>query len=177
MSKIKKLMITALCVALGVIVPMAFHSIQNAGVVFCPMHIPILICALVCGWKYGLMCGVLAPILSSFITGMPAVGVLPFLTVEFAVYGVVAGLVMDKIKTKNIYADLYISLIVAMLAGRVVSGLVKAIVLTNGYSIATWLTASFVTCLPGILIQMVLIPNLIMVLIKSNLIPNKYTRK
>ncbi len=177
MSKVKKLMITSLCVALGVIVPMAFHTIQNAGVVFCPMHIPILICALICGWKYGLVCGVLAPILSSFMTGMPAVGVLPFLIVEFAFYGVVAGLVMEKVKTKNIYADLYISLVSAMLVGRVASGIVKAFVLTNGYSVVAWLTASFVTCLPGILIQLVLIPNIIMVLIKSNLIPNKYNCK
>ena len=68
----KQLVLAALCVALGVVLPVAFHSIPNAGSVLLPMHIPVLLCGLVCGPVYGLLSGILTPLLSSMITGMPA---------------------------------------------------------------------------------------------------------
>ena len=64
----KKLVSCALCIALGVLLPMAFHVIPNAGSIFLPMHIPVLICGLFCGWPYGLACGIITPFLSSVMT-------------------------------------------------------------------------------------------------------------
>ena len=86
-NHVKNLVTAAMCVALGIILPMAFHTIQNAGSIFLPMHIPVLICGLACGWQYGLLCGVLTPLLSSLLTGMPPAAILPAMLCELAVYG------------------------------------------------------------------------------------------
>ena len=86
-NQVKKLVMAAMCVALGIVLPMAFHTIQNAGSIFLPMHIPVLICGLLCGWQYGLICGILAPVLSSLFTGMPPAAILPAMLCELAVYG------------------------------------------------------------------------------------------
>ena len=177
MSYIKRLTITALCVALCVVLPMAFHMIPNAGSVMLPMHIPVLLCGLVCGWQYGLLCGLLGPLVSSILTGMPPMAVLPGMMVECGMYGCVGGLMMERIRTGSLYADLYISLPVAMLAGRVISGVVKALILTPGLSIAAWATASFITALPGIAVQLILLPTLIVALTRAGLIPARYARR
>ena len=96
MSQVKRLIFAGLCVALGVVLPIALHSVANAGSIFLPMHIPVLLCGLICGWPYGLACGVLAPILSHLITGMPPAAILPGMLFELAVYGLVSGLMMKE---------------------------------------------------------------------------------
>ena len=65
-STTKKLVSCALCIAIGVLLPMAFHVIPNAGSIFLPMHIPVLICGLFCGAPYGLACGMITPFLSKY---------------------------------------------------------------------------------------------------------------
>ena len=174
-SNIKRLTVTALSIALCVVLPMAFHVIPNAGSVMLPMHIPVLLCGLICGWQYGLLCGVLGPMVSSMVTGMPPAAILPGMMVECGMYGCVGGLLMERIRTGSLYADLYICLPVSMLAGRVISGIVKALILTPGLSFTAWATASFVTALPGISIQLILIPTLIVALTRAGLIPARYS--
>ena len=174
LTSIKRMTMTALCIALCVVVPMAFHVIPNAGSVMLPMHLPVLLCGLVCGWQYGLLCGILGPMVSSVLTGMPPAAVLPGMMVECGMYGCVGGLMMERIRTGSLYADLYISLPVAMVMGRVISGIVKALILTPGLSITAWATASFVTALPGISIQLILLPTLIVALTRAGLIPGRY---
>ncbi|MFA9464113.1 MAG: ECF transporter S component [Velocimicrobium sp.] len=177
MTTIKKSIITAVCIALGVVLPQAFHAIPNAGSIYCPMHIPVLICGLICGWQYGLLAGLVTPFLSSVFTGMPPAAYLPPMMIELAIYGCVCGLMMKFVKTKNVYADLYISLIVAMLTGRIIAGAARALIFASGkYSLAVWGTSYFVTALPGIIIQMVLIPSIIFALMKANLIPFRYPK-
>ena len=75
LSATKKLVFCAICVALCVVLPMAFHAL-GSGAVFLPMHIPVLLCGLVCTWPYGVVCGLLGPLLSSVLTSMPAAAVL-----------------------------------------------------------------------------------------------------
>jgi len=174
MTYVKKMVLTAACAALCVVVPMAFHAIPNAGSIFLPMHIPVLLCGMICGWPFGLSCGLVGPLLSSLITGMPPAAILPGMMVECAVYGGVAGLLMRYVRTGNRFADLYLSLIPAMLAGRVVSGIAKALIFAPGTSLAAWATASFVTALPGIVIQLVLVPVIVAGLQRSRLIPQRY---
>ena len=174
LSPIKRLTSTALCIALCVVVPMAFHEIPTAGAVMLPKHIPVLLCGLVCGWQYGLLCGILGPLVSSVMTGMPPAAMLPGMMVECGMYGCVGGLLMERIRTGSLYADLYICLPAAMLAGRVISGVVKALILTPGLSFTAWATASFVTALPGISIQLILLPTLIVALTRASLIPGRY---
>ena len=174
MSHIKKLVLTAVCAALCIVVPMAFHSIPDGGQVFLPMHIPVLLCGMLCGWPYGLACGLIGPALSCLLTGMPLPAMLPGMLVECAVYGCASGLLLRYIRTGNCYADLYICLIPAMLLGRVISGIVKALILTPGLSFTAWVTASFVTAFPGIMIQLIFLPTLIVALTRARLIPGRY---
>ena len=167
-STTKKLVSSALCIAIGVLLPMAFHVIPNGGSVFLPMHIPVLICGLFCGAPYGLACGIITPFLSIMTTGMPPAMILPQMMIELAVYGLVTGLCEKNINFKNEMPKLYISLIIAMLAGRIVNGLVNTFVLsTQGYTLSVFMTASFITCLPGIIIQLIIVPILVRILNKT----------
>jgi len=175
MTPVKKLVFTAVCAALCLVLPMAFHSIPNAGSIFLPMHIPVLLCGLICGWPYGAVCGLLGPFISSF-TGMPPAAMLPSMMVECGAYGLVAGLMMKYIKTKHATADLYISMVTAMVLGRVIAGLVKAWILTPGTAPFAWVTTSLVTGIPGILIQLIVMPAIIFALTRARLIPNRYPK-
>lgn len=175
MSPVKKSIITAVCIALCVVLPQAFHAIPNAGSIYCPMHIPVLLCGLICGWQYGLLCGIAGPLMSALITGMPPAAVLPGMLVECAAYGALTGLMMQLVHTKKVYPDLYISLLVAMLGGRIISGIAKALIFSVGsYSMTAWVTGSFVTSLPGIIVHLVLIPSIVYALMKAKLIPARY---
>lgn len=177
MSNVKKSIITAVCIALCYVIPLMFHGIQNAGNIFCPMHIPVFICGLICGWQYGLLCGIAGPALSSALSGMPPVAILPSMMVELAAYGTAAGLMMKLVRTKSTYADLYISLIVAIVCGRVLAGLAKALIFARGsYSMSAWIAGSVVTSWPGTVIQLVFIPTIVFALMKSHLIPERYPK-
>lgn len=177
MSVVKKSIITAVCIALCYVVPLLFHGVQNAGRVFLPMHLPVFLCGLICGWQYGLLCGLAGPALSSLLTNMPPVAMLPSMMLELAVYGCVSGLMMRFIRTKNTYADLYISLIAALLCGRVVAGLLQALIFSKGaYSMTAWVSGYVVTSWPGTLIQLVLLPSVVFALMKAHLIPERYPK-
>jgi len=176
MSYVKKMVFTAVCAALCLVLPMAFHSVPNAGSVFLPMHIPVLLCGLICGWPFGLVTGLLGPFLSSIITGMPPAAMLPSMMVECAAYGAASGLMMQFVRTKSAVADLYISMITAMAAGRVIAGLVKAWILTPGVAPFAWVTTSLITGIPGIVIQLLVMPAVIFALTRAKLIPVRYPK-
>ena len=177
MSNVKKSIITAVCIALCYVIPLMFHGIQNAGSIFCPMHIPVFICGLICGWQYGLLCGIAGPALSSALSGMPPAAILPSMMVELAAYGTASGLMMKLVRTKSTYADLYISLIAAIVCGRVLAGLAKALIFARGsYSMSAWIAGSVVTSWPGTVIQLVFIPTIVFALMKSHLIPERYPK-
>ena len=174
MTPVKRIVLAALCAALCVILPMAFHAVPDGGSIFLPMHIPVLICGLVCGWPYGFLCGLMGPALSSLMTMMPPAAYLPAMMVECGVYGLVSGLMLKFVHTRNTRLDLYLALVTAMIAGRVVSGIAKALIFNPGITFVYWITASFVTALPGIVIQLVLIPLLVSLLMKAKQIPARY---
>lgn len=173
-SNVKKLVFAAACVALCLVLPMAFHAIPNGGSVMLPMHIPVLLCGLICGWPYGGVCGLVGPFLSSVVTGMPPAAMLPSMMVECAVYGFTSGLLMKYVRTGKPTVDLYISLISAMAAGRVAAGFAKAWIFTPGISPFAWVTTSLVTGIPGIVLQLVMMPLVVAALTRSRLIPRRY---
>ena len=174
LSVVRKTCYCALTTALCVILPMAFHGFPNGGKIFLPMHIPVLLCGLTCGWPWGLLCGLVGPLLSSILTGMPGAPVLPGMLVECGIYGLTSGLLLRYVRTGRLLGDLYISLTAAMLLGRVISGLVKALILTPGLSFQAWAMASFVTGLPGIVLQLLLLPPVIRALMNSKALPRRY---
>ena len=177
MTSVKRAIVTAVCVALCVVLPMAFHAIPNAGSIYGPMHMPVYICGLVCGWPFGLACGVLGPVLSWLFTGMPLLTNLPQMVVELVAYGVVSGLLMKVVRTGHLYADLYISLVAAMLARRALAAGVGALIFMRGQmSVALFASTYFLTALPGIIVQLALIPTIVVALERANLIPARYVQ-
>ena len=176
LTNIRSIVYTAVCTALCVVVPMAFHSIPKGGAVFLPMHIPVLLCGLICPWPYGLLCGLLGPLLSSVITGMPPAAMLPSMMVECGTYGLVSSLMLRLVRTGRPTADLYISMASAMVLGRVVAGLVKALILAPGTPAFAWVSTSLVTGIPGIVIQLLLVPAIILALTHARLLPRRYSR-
>ena len=167
-TDVKKLTYSALFLALAFVLPFLTGQIQQIGNMLCPMHIPVILCGFLCGAPWGGLVGALAPILRSITLGMPVL--FPnavCMAVELAVYGLVAGLVYSLLPKKK--ASVYISLITAMIAGRAAWGL--AMFSALGFNaaefgikavIATTVTAS----IPGIILQLVLIPIIILALQK-----------
>ena len=102
LSYVKKAIITAACIALCVVLPTAFHAIPNAGSILSPMHIPVLLCGMICGWPMGLLCGIAGPVMSSLITQMPSFAYLPSMLVELAVYGLITGLAMKTVTATKV---------------------------------------------------------------------------
>lgn len=175
MSQVKRMILAAVSAALCVVIPQAFHVIPNAGSVFCPMHLPVLLCGLICGWQYGVLCGIVGPFLSFLLTGMPPAAMLLPMMVECATYGGVSGALMKIVRTKRIYVDLYVCLLAAMLLGRVVAGVSKALLFARGtMTFGIWVTSHFVTSLPGIAVHLLLIPTIVYALMKAGLIPMRY---
>ena len=176
-TPVRRMILAAVCVALCVVLPIAFHSIPNAGSVILPMHIPVLLCGMIASWPYGLICGLMGPLLSSLLTGMPPAAILPAMMVECAVYGAVSGIMLKFTRTGKTYTDLYIALVTAMLAGRVISGIAKALIFSPGMAMSAWIASSFITSFPGIVIQLVLLPIVVTTLMKARMIPKRYPDK
>jgi len=177
-SSVKKMVITAMLVALGIVLPMVFHMIPHglAGRALLPMHVPVLLAGLIVGPFLGFFAGLITPLFSSMTTGMPAAGLSMYsMMIELSVYGAVSGLVMRYVHTRKIVLDLYISLIAAMLVGRIVAGLAQALLLFNGvYVIGLWVTSYFTTSLPGIILQILFVPTIVITLERGRLIPVRY---
>lgn len=174
-STLNKFMITAVCIALCIVLPIALHGIPKSGILFSPMHLPVLLCGIICGGPYGLLCGLMGPLLSSLLTSMPAMAMLPYMMIELAVYGAVSGLSMKLLHTGKLVLDIYACLLIAMLSGRIIAGIVSAVSLVGeSYSLSVWVTSYFISCLPGIIVQLILIPGLYIALERAKLIPVRY---
>ena len=155
----------AMFLALAYLLPFLTGQIQAFGQMLSPMHLPVLLCGMVCGPWWGAAVGFSAPLLRSLTLGMPPIAVAPAMAVELAVYGLVAGLARRLLPRKPLY--LYIGLISAMLAGRAAYG-VAMLILTGirggTYGLRTYFTAVFLNCWPGILLQLIVIPPLVFVI-------------
>lgn len=174
LSRTKKGTVAALSVAMAVVLPLLFHAIPNAGSIYSPMHIPVLLCGLVTGPVFGLIAGVLSPLFSSMVTGMPPAAYLPPMIVECAVYGLLSGLLM-KIRTGRVMADVYVATAISMIAGRIASGAFKAFIFARGtLTMELFISSYFIVGLPGIILHLIVVPFLYAALEKAKLIPVRY---
>ena len=183
MTHLTKIVTTAVCIALCVVLPLALHLIPgagslNLGTLLSPMHLPVLLCGLVCGWQYGLICGIIGPLLSSLLTSMPGWGYLPNMMIELALYGLISGIMIGLVRTGKQTVDLYISLVTAMLVGRILTGIARALTLGifMPVTLESWATGYFVSSLPGIILQLILLPALYIALQRAKLIPVRYQK-
>ena len=167
---LKNTVLSALFLAIGIVLPFFTSQIKEIGDTLLPMHIPALLCGFICGPWYGLITGMMIPLLKSLISSMPPV--YPnavWMAFELATYGFVAGF-LYRMKKKPSIPYIYVCLIVAMLTGRIVWGTVKAILLGIGgkpFGISAFVAGGFIDAVPGIIIQLVLIPILLKVLKKE----------
>lgn len=170
----KSIVLSAMFLAIGLVLPLFTAQIPQIGQMLLPMHIPVLLCGFVCGWQSGAVVGFVLPLLRSAIFGMPvffpaATG----MAFELMTYGLVAGLLYSLSKWKCLLA-LYRSLVIAMLAGRAVWGVVQTIqlgVFGSGFSVQMFLAGAFINAIPGIIAQLILIPVILLALGRTGLVP------
>ena len=167
-----KLVLSALLLAVAYVLPFFTGQIQKIGNMLCPMHIPVMLCGFLCGWPWGLAVGFLAPLFRSFTLGMPVFFPSAVcMAIELAVYGAVSGWMYRLLPHKKPF--LYLSLITAMLVGRIVWG--AAMFLCMGaageqFTLAAFLTRGFLNAIPGIIAQLILVPLAVLALERSKLL-------
>lgn len=169
-TNVKKLVLAALFLALALVLPFLTGQIPEIGSMLCPMHIPVLLCGFFCGWPWGLTVGLIAPILRSVLFGMPPMFPTAIcMSVELATYGVVSGLLYKLLPRKK--SSVYAALLAAMVAGRAVWGIARFLCAgldVSAFGLSAFWAGAVTTAIPGIIVQIILIPILVMVLEKHN---------
>lgn len=151
------------------VLPFLTGQIPEIGGMLLPMHLPVLLCGYVCGWQYGFWVGFLLPILRSVLFGMPVL--MPKAVVmafELAAYGFMTGFLYQRL-SKDI-RGLYLSLTGAMIFGRLVKGIVAIPIYGitgNSFGMQMYITGTFLEAIPGMILQLLLVPLLLIALQKA----------
>ena len=165
-EKLLKMVMAALFLALAYVLPFLTGQIPEIGAMLCPMHIPVLLCGFLCGWPWGLGVGLVAPLFRSLTLGMPPLfPTATCMALELAAYGAVAGLLHRILPKKKPFV--YLSLLVAMVVGRLIWGGAMFVALGasgGSFTFAAFLAGAITNAVPGIIVQLVLVPVLVMVL-------------
>lgn len=165
-NRILKLVLAAICLALCMVLPFLTGQIPEIGSMLCPMHIPVLLCGFLAGPFWASVIGVIAPILRFALFGMPPI--FPTgaaMCFELAVYGAVSGLLYRRLPKKTV--NVYVSLLSAMLLGRIAWGIVRVLfsgVTGSAFTWAAFMAGAFTSAIPGILLHIALIPMIVMAL-------------
>ena len=165
-DNVLRLVVSALCLALAYVLPFLTGQIPEIGSMLLPMHIPVLLCGFICGWHWGLGVGVIAPLFRSLTLGMPVFFPKALcMAFELGTYGLICGIMHRLLPKKKPY--IYVSLLSAMVVGRIVWGIVTAICLgagENAFTFSAFIAGAITNAVPGIIVQIVLIPILVMLL-------------
>lgn len=159
--------------ALGIVLPFLTGQIPQIGSMMLPMHLPVLLCGLICGWQYGGLVGFILPLLRYALFEMPPMPVGLAMTVELAAYGIVAGALYQRSKWKCMIA-LYRSLIAAMIAGRLVWAAARVAMVglvSVPFSWELFVSGAFLTAIPGIILQLLVIPAVMLAMGRAGLVP------
>lgn len=173
--QIRRLVYSAVCLALCLVLPFLTGQIPQIGVMLSPMHIPVFLCGFLCGWQWGMIVGFIAPLLRSVLFGMPAMyPMAASMAFELATYGLLSGLLYKIFPKKNGY--IYLTLLLSMLGGRIVWGIARfcmATVSKTEFTFQAFLTGAFTNAIPGIIFHIVLIPLIVMAMKRANLVLNE----
>lgn len=179
-ERIQKLAISAMFLAIGLVLPFLTGQIRQIGNMMLPMHLPVLLCGLICGWQYGLEIGLILPVLRYFLFGMPQLYPTAIaMSVELATYGLVVGLVYSHSRWQCVIS-LYRAMLIAMVSGRIVWGITMLLMLgvgENGFTWVAFTAGAFFNAIPGIVIQLVLIPAVMVALNRTGLVPFRRKEK
>lgn len=169
----KKLALSAMFMAVGIVLPFFTGQIPQIGKMLLPMHIPVFLCGLICGWQYGAAVGFILPLFRSVIMGMPPLfPVAASMAFEMAAYGFVAGFLYNRSRWQCI-VSLYRALLAAMIAGRLVWGITQMIFLGitgSAFTLEMFLAGAFLNAVPGILVQLIFIPAIMVALNRTGLV-------
>lgn len=168
----KNLALSAMFLALGLVLPFFTGQIPQVGSMLLPMHLPVLICGLICGWQYGAVVGFVLPLLRSLLFGMPPMFTAIAMAFELMTYGLLAGLLYSRSRWQCVVA-LYRCLIAAMVGGRVVWGVVRVLMTGVAGEAFTWkmfMAGAFLNAIPGIILQLVFIPVLMVALDRTGMV-------
>ncbi len=163
------LVMSAMFLAIALVLPFFTGQIQKIGNMLCPMHIPVLLCGFFCGWPWGLAVGFIAPLLRSMLFGMPVMFPMAVcMAFELAAYGVISGGLYHKLPKNG--KSVYISLLTAMVGGRLVWGAARFICTgldVSKFGIAAFWAGAVTTAIPGMILQIIIIPILVLTLEKK----------
>ena len=172
-----RITLSSLLIAIAYILPFFTGNIPQIGSMLCPMHLPIIICGFLCGWKYGLIAGIVTPLLRSLTIGMPNIYPSAItMALELGCYGFVSGIIFNVFKRNNkiTILTIYITLISSLLMGRIVWGLgnytLTLIDQTFNFNFNIFLAGAFINAYPGIILQLILIPPFILLFNKLDMI-------
>lgn len=172
MSNTKKLTASAVCLTLCLLLPFLTGQVPQIGNMLCPMHLPVFLCAFLCGPVWAAGVGFLAPLLRYLLFSAPPLYPLGLaMAPELFTYGLAAGLVYAR--GDRTVPRLYLSLCAAMAAGRLVWGVARYLLAGLGgseFSLAMFLSGALLTAWPGILLQLILLPPLVRALEKTKLV-------
>ncbi len=170
------LVLGALFLALALVLPFLTGQIPEIGSMLCPMHLPVLLAGFVCGGPIAAVVGVTAPLLRFLMFGMPPIYPVGLaMAFELLTYGLVSGMLYNRVFKKKNAVSVYASLLVAMAAGRVIWGIVRLILAGIGgqagsFTFAAFISGAITTAVPGIIVQIILIPIIVLALRKAKLI-------
>lgn len=128
------------------------------------MHIPVLLAGFIVGPVSGIIVGLLSPLTSFLFTSMPPAYAVPLMSIELPLYGLAAGLAYQRLRL-----NVYIALVVALIVGRLgfaLGLLILGLFLQLPYGIKEFFSASVVAGLPGIIVQILLLPPIVAALMR-----------
>lgn len=163
-NPIKRLVLAALFLAMGMVLPFLTGQLKEIGDSLLPMHLAVMLCGAICGWGYGLSVGFVLPFLRSVSFGMPPI--YPnalWMALELATYGLVIGMMYCRRKTSH-KGYIFFCLACSMIAGRIVWGIAKATLMGvagKPFGLEAFLVGGFLDAIPGLLLQFILIPLII----------------
>ncbi len=160
---VKTQTLAAIAAIIGAVaVPQLFHAIGAVsglgtalGETFLPMHLPIILAGLLAGPYAGAITGLLGPIVSFLMIGMPSSLMLPFMMLELCTYGALSGLLRNA-KMPNIA-----KVLTAQIGGRLIRAaaiLIAVYLLKNDNIKIAVIWKSIIAGLPGLLLQWSLLP-------------------
>ncbi len=171
----RNMTLSAMFIALALVLPFFTGQIPQIGSMLLPMHFPVFLTGLICGWQYGLTVGAIVPILRHLMFGMPPMLTAIAMAFELATYGLVAGYIYTRAKKQTV-TTIYTSLLSAMVIGRIVWGIVQIIILNftgSAFTVQMFMAGALLNAIPGIIAQLVIVPIIMIALDKAKIIKFK----
>ena len=168
---LRHLVYAAVCLALCMLLPFLTGQIPQIGSALSPMHIPVLLAGFLCGPWWAMAVGFVAPMLRHLWLGMPPLITAIAMSFELAAYGLFSGLLYRLLPKKTV--NIYVSLIGAMILGRIVWGIAMVVISGVSGSAFTWsafIAGALLNAVPGIILHIVLIPILVMALKRAKVL-------